>query len=107
MTLEGLTIICTLLSINIASVGLSVNGVDLLPILSVGRLVGLSVWKVYCGKMAERIQMPFGVVSGVGRVMGALDGGGDRRRGRDSFGGELEASHCNQWGRRHAVPKLL
>jgi len=29
--------------------------------------VCLSVWKVYCGKMAEWIQMPFGMVSGVGR----------------------------------------
>jgi len=26
----------------------------------------MSVWKVYCGKMAEWIRMPFGVVSGVG-----------------------------------------
>ena len=26
--------------------------------------------------------MPFGVVRGVGRRMGVLDGGGDRRRGR-------------------------
>ena len=42
--------------------------------------------------------MPFGMVSGVGRGMGVLDGGGDRRRERDSFGGEVEASHCNQWG---------
>jgi len=30
-------------------------------------------------------------------MMGVLDGGGDRRRGRDSFGGEFGASHCNQW----------
>jgi len=33
-----------------------------------------SVWKVYCGKTAEWIQMPFRVVSGVGRGMGVLDG---------------------------------
>jgi len=33
----------------------------------------------------------------VGRGMGALDGDGDSRRGRDSFGGEFGASHCNQW----------
>ena len=33
---------------------------------SVRLSVGLSVCKVYCGKMAEWIQMPFGMVSGVG-----------------------------------------
>ena len=42
--------------------------------------VGLSVCKVYCGKMAKWIRMPFGMVSCVGRGMGVLDGGGDRRR---------------------------
>ena len=31
--------------------------------------------------------MPFEVVSGVGRGMGVLDGGDDRRRGTRSFGG--------------------
>jgi len=38
-----------------------------------------SVRRVYCDKMAERIRMPFGVVSEVGRGMGVLDGGGDRQ----------------------------
>jgi len=33
--------------------------------------------------------MPFGIVSGVGRGMGVLDWGGDRRRRRGSFGGEF------------------
>ena len=33
--------------------------------------------------------MLFGVVTGVGRGMGELDGSGDRRRGRGSFGGEV------------------
>jgi len=33
--------------------------------------------------------MPFGVVSGVGRGMGMLDGGGDRQRGKGSFGVNL------------------
>jgi len=47
---------------------------------SVGLSVGLSVCKVYCGKMAEWIRMPFGIVSGVGQGMGVLDRGGDRRR---------------------------
>jgi len=31
-------------------------------------------------------------------VLGVLDWGGDRRRGRGSFGGEFVASFCNQWG---------
>ena len=50
----------------------------------------------------------------VGRRMGVLDGGGDRRRGKSSFGGEFGASHCNQWGlccivvrERRTLPKLL
>jgi len=33
--------------------------------------------------------------------------GGDRQRGRGSFGGEFGAFYCNQWGRRRALPKLL
>jgi len=33
--------------------------------------------------------MPFGVVTGISRGMGVLDGSGDRRRGRDSFGGDF------------------
>ena len=40
--------------------------------------------------------MPFRVVSKVGRGIVVLDGSGDRRRGRDSFGGKCGASHCNQ-----------
>ena len=42
--------------------------------------------------------MPFGMVSGVSRWMGVLDGDGYRQRGRDSFRGEVGASHSNQWG---------
>ena len=34
----------------------------------------MSLWKVYCGKTADWIQMPFGVLSGVGQGMGVLDG---------------------------------
>jgi len=45
-----------------------------------------SVRKVYCGKTADWIKMPFGVVSGVGRGMGVLDGGGDRRRAGAALG---------------------
>ena len=48
------------------------------------------------------------MVSGVGRWMSVLDGGGDRRRGRGSFGGEFESLHCNQWGLCDAaLPNLL
>jgi len=57
----------------------------------------LSVRKVYCGQTADWIRMPFGMMSGVGRGMGVLDGGSDRLRERGSFGGEFGASHCNQW----------
>jgi len=42
--------------------------------------------------------MPFGMVSGVVLGMRLLEFGGDRRRGRGSFGREFGASHCNQWG---------
>jgi len=37
--------------------------------------------------------MPFEVVSGVGRAMDVLDGGGDRRRGMGGFGGKRGAFH--------------
>ena len=41
---------------------------------SVCQSVGQLVRRVYCGKMADWMCMPFGVVSGVGRAMGVLDG---------------------------------
>jgi len=34
---------------------------------------------VYCDKTAEWIRMPCGMMSGVDRVMGVLDGSGKRR----------------------------
>ena len=40
--------------------------------------------------------MPFAMVTGVSLEMGVLDGGDDRQMGRDSFGGEFGAFHCNQ-----------
>jgi len=49
-------------------------GTDMSPSPSVGRLVCLSVRRVYYGKMADCIFMLFGVVSGVGRGMGVLQG---------------------------------
>ena len=51
--------------------------------------VDLSVRKVYCGKTADWIRMPFEVVCGVSRGMGVLDEGGYRQRGRGSFGVKL------------------
>jgi len=44
---------------------------------------------VNCGKTADLIWMPFGVVSGVSLGMGALIFGGDRQRGRGSLGTSL------------------
>jgi len=44
---------------------------------------------VCCGKTVEWIRMLFGMVSGVGRGMGALDRGSDRRKERGSFGVNL------------------
>ena len=42
--------------------------------------LSLPVQKVYYGKTADWIQMSLGVVSGVGRQMGVLDGGGNHQR---------------------------
>jgi len=68
-------VVSALLSINIVTV----HVMDLSPGpcvgLSVGGSVRLSVRKVYCGRKADWIWMPFGMVSRVGRGMGVLDGG--------------------------------
>jgi len=42
---------------------------------------------VNCGKTADWIRMPFGVVSGVGLGMGVLDFGGDHQRGMGGLRG--------------------
>jgi len=83
-------VISASLCINIASVNAILT--DLSPRASVCVCVCVSVGKVYCGKTADWIRMPFGVVSGIGRGIGVLDGGGDRRRERGSFGGKFVAS---------------
>jgi len=70
----------------------SVLGTRLSPVPCVDRSVGLSLdpesvlWQT-----ADWIRMQFGVVSAVGRGMGALAirWGGDRRMGRSSFGVNL------------------
>ena len=61
--------------------------------LSRGRSVGLcvdaSVCPVHCGKMADRIRMPFGVIGRTGLGMRQIVGFGDRSTGRSTFGGHL------------------
>jgi len=57
--------------------------------LCVSRSIGLCPQKVYCGKTANWIRMPFGMVSGVGLGIGVLGGSSDRRKGRDIFGVNL------------------
>jgi len=47
------------------------------------------------------------VVSGVGRGMGVLDGGGDRRKGRGSFGVNLGHPIVTNGALRRALLKLL
>ena len=46
---------------------------------------------VLCGKTADWMRMPFGVVSGIGFGMGVFDFGVDSRRGRGSLGDEFTA----------------
>jgi len=68
---------------------------------------------VYCGKTADGIQVPFGIVSGVGRGMGVLDEGCNGRRIWAVLGVNLgRIIVCNQWGlccivvrEQHAVHK--
>ena len=60
--------------------------------------VGVSACPVHCGKMADRIQMPFGVIGRTGPGMRQVMGFGDQSTGRGTFGGEFGAHHCNQWG---------
>ena len=51
--------------------------------------VGRSVRKVYYGKTADWILMPFGVVTEAGPGTDVLDEGDDHRRQRNSFGDEF------------------
>ena len=65
--------------------------------LSYGRSVGLSVCPVHCGKTADRIRMPFGIIDRIGPGMRQVVGSGDRSTGRGTFGGEFGVRHCNQY----------
>ena len=53
---------------------------------------------VYCGKTADRIRMPFGIISRAGPGIRQALGFGNRYTGRGTFGSEFGARHCNQWG---------
>ena len=65
---------CRLAHLSVSvSVSLSFS-LSLCACVCVGWSVCLSVRKVYSGKTAEWIQMPFGMVSAVGQRMGVLDG---------------------------------
>ena len=58
--------------------------------------VGLSLQWLNCGKTANDLYAIW-MVSAVGQGKGVLDGGGDRRRGRVSFGVNVEhpiVTHC-------------
>ena len=65
--------------------------------LSRERSVCLCVLRlVHCGKMADRIRMPFGIVGQTGPVMRQVVGFGNRSTGRGTFGGEFGVRHCPQ-----------
>ena len=55
---------------------------------------GRSVCPVHCGKTADRIRMPFGIVGRTGPGMRQVVEFGDRSTGRSTFGGEFGARHC-------------
>ena len=65
---------------------------------SVGASICASVCPVHCGKMADRIRMPFGIIGRTGPGMRHIVEFGDQSTGRGSLGGEFEMRHCNQWG---------
>ena len=44
---------------------------------------------MHCGKTADRIRMPFGIVGRTGPVMRQMVGFGDRSTGRGTFGGRI------------------
>ena len=66
--------------------------------LSVSRSVGLSVCPVHCGKKADLIPMPFGILGWTGPGMIQVVNFGDLSTERGTFVGEFAARHCNQWG---------
>jgi len=68
--------------------------------MSVCLSVCLSARKVYCGKTADWIRVPLGVVSGVVRVMGELDEVHVTQKEGDALrNGECDALFPNYIGR--------
>ena len=67
--------------------------------LCVGRSVDASVCPVRCGKTADRIRMPFGIIGWTVPGMRRVVWFGNRSTGRGTFGGKFQVRHCNQWGR--------
>ena len=53
-----------------------------------------TICPVHCGKTADRIRMPFGIIGRTGPGIKQVVGFGDRSTTRGTFG----ARHCNQWG---------
>ena len=66
---------------------------------SVRRSVHALVCPVHCGKTADQIWMPFGIIGWTCRGMRLIVGFRDRStgRGNGTFGGEFGTHHCNQW----------
>ena len=71
---------------------------------------------MHCGKMADQIWMPFGIIGWTGPGMRQVVQFGDRSTAMGTFWSEFGAHHCNQWGLYsvHAIaprcgplPKLL
>ena len=58
-----------------------------------------------CGKTADRIRMPFGVISRTGPGIRHVVGFGDRSTGRGTFGGEFGVRRCNQRGLTFAATR--
>ena len=63
------------------------------------RYVHASVCPVHCGKMADRIRMPLGIIGRTGPGMRQVVGFGDRSMRRGTFGANLGRSIVTQWGR--------
>ena len=75
------------------------------------RSVGPSVCLVHCGKTADRIRMPFGIIVRTGPGMRHVVGFGDRSTGRGTFGANLRRAIVTNGNllsqQRGPLPKLL
>ena len=63
--------------------------------LSRVRSVGLCVCPVHCGKTADRIRIPFGIIGRTGPGMRQVLGFGDQSTGRGTFEGKFGARHLS------------